>query len=118
MFVQLVTQCFHLAIRLKQDRVGGVRRLDSARNDRQAADRADRFQQKRIEDTYIRVLAQVFDGMRREQSFLLGLKVFVQAVQLVESDTRSGFSALMRKQGDMPLKTILAKLTNKDVTNE
>ena len=80
MFVQLVTQCFHLAIRLKQDRVGGVRRLDSARNDRQAADRADRFQQKRIDDTYIRVLAQVFDGMRREQSFLPGLKVFVQAV--------------------------------------
>ena len=51
MFVQLVTQCFHLAIRLKQDRVapmarlgGGSRHLGlidtSGRNQKDAVDRA------------------------------------------------------------------------------
>ena len=89
MFVQLVTQCFHLAIRLKQDRVVPMPRIGSrhsgfidttGRNQRDAADRAQALQRQRIEDTYILVLAKVFEGMRKDQCFSQGLRVFVLAV--------------------------------------
>ena len=36
--------------------------------------------ERSIENAYIKVLAQVLDGMRRNYCFLRGLKVFVLAV--------------------------------------
>ena len=65
-------------------------------------DRARLLEQKRLEDTYLKVLSKVLDGMRHNYFFLKGLKVFVLAVQLVDSSSSlsgsSGLSALMKKK--------------------
>ena len=54
--------------------------------------------------------------MGRGYFFLRGLKVFVLAVQLIDSQHREGFSTLMKKQNDQPMKIIIGKLLEKDVT--
>ena len=52
--------------------------------------------------------------MRRNFSFLKGLKVFVLAVQLIDGGERGGLSHLMKKQEDQPIKVIVGKLLEKE----
>ena len=53
--------------------------------------------------------------MRLNFCFLQGLKVFVLAVQLIDTDGRhGGLSQLMKKQGDQPIKVFLSKLFDKE----
>ena len=55
--------------------------------------------------------------MQRNYCFIRGLKVFVLAVQLIDS-RRGGFSTLMKKQNDQPLKVIIGKLLEKDASHD
>lgn len=86
----------------------------------QGGNRAHQLEQQRLEDAYIKVLTKVLDGMRRNYCFLKGLKVFVLAVQLIDSNNQrsGGLSGLMKKQDDMPMRVIISKLLDKDVTAE
>ena len=78
-FIQLVTQCFQLCIKLKGEENKDNRNL-----------RASEIEHTRVEDAYIQVLSWVLDGMRLNFCFLQGLKVFVLAVQLIDSNGRNG----------------------------
>ena len=55
--------------------------------------------------------------MQRNFYFLPGLKVFVLAVQIIDN-RRDGFVNLMKKQDNQPMKVIIGKLLEKDVTHE
>ena len=55
--------------------------------------------------------------MQRNFCFLDGLKVFVLGVQLIDN-SRDSFMSLMKKQDNQPIKVIIGKLLEKDVTQE
>lgn len=44
--------------------------------------------------------------------------MFVLAVQLIEGDDCCGFSRLMKKEEDQPMKVIIGRLLESDVTDE
>ena len=111
-FMRLVTQCFQLCIRLQES--GSGRDLAG----REASQRGLAQQRQRLEDAYLSVLAKVLECMAMRDCFPSGLKVFVLAVQLIDSDSQTGLSQLMKKQGDKPLRILVGKLLEKDVTSE